>query len=107
MEEKKRIKLVNVLKVISIIILGIGIILGVCTAKELMGNISNEKIYVDGSDFTVVTNSFTIITSIVMGGIVVLFSIILDVVIWIVYAIVVLKFVQRTKKKKGEEKIKR
>lgn len=44
MEEKKRIKLVNVLKVISIIILGIGIILGVCTAKELMGNISNEKV---------------------------------------------------------------
>lgn len=106
MEEKKRIKLVNVLKVISIIILGIGIILGVCTAKELMGNISNEKVYVDGSDFTIVTNSFTTITSIVMGGIVVLFSIIVDVVIWIVYAIVVvvLKFVKRTKKKKVEEK---
>ncbi len=103
MEEKKRIKLVNVLKVISIIILGIGIILGVCTAKELMGNISNEKVYVDGSDFTIVTNSFTTITSIVMGGIVVLFSIIVDVVIWIVYAIV-LKFVQRTQKKKVEEK---
>lgn len=104
MEEKKRIKLVNVLKVISIIILGIGIILGVCTAKELMGNISNEKVYVDGSDFTIVTNSFTTITSIVMGGIVVLFSIIVDVVIWIVYAIVVLKFVKRNKKKKVEEK---
>lgn len=57
----------------------------------------------DGSDFTIVTNSFTTITSIVMGGIVVLFSIIVDVVIWIVYAIV-LKFVQRNQKKKVEEK---
>lgn len=90
----------KIIIIISIIIIGLGIIAGVSLSIELMHMLPTEKIYVDGSDFSGVIQISGVIGSIVMGLIIVFCSIFMDILIWIIYGIVlfIIKKVHKMKK---------
>ena len=77
----KKIKKIPVL--VSIIIIILGIILGV-------GVSNNINLYVDGKDFSNIMELTSFIGSKVLGFVIVIYSILLDCVIWIVYGIIIL-----------------
>ena len=82
----KKIKKIPVL--VSIIIIILGIILGVGVSNNII-NSTNSNLYVDGKDFSDIVELTSFIGSKVLGFVIVIYSILLDYVIWIVYEIII------------------
>lgn len=91
----------KILIIISIIIICLGIISASSISKELENEISNEKLYVDGSDFTGLVKLGGIIGAEVLRIVIIIYSILLDAVIWGIYGIVliIIKIVSKIKSK--------
>ncbi len=51
---------------------------------------SDEKVYVDGTDFSLVASGFRIILASAIGKYILRFSILIDALIWIIYAIILI-----------------
>ena len=94
--------LTKVLFIISIIIICLGIISGLSISNELENAIPNERIYVDGSDFSGLVQLGGIISSKILGTLIIFGSICIDIIIWILYGIilVILKVIKRIKYKR-------
>lgn len=99
-----RKKVVKSLIIISIIIIILGIILGINISNEIINNSNADNIYVDGTNFSGVAKLSVFFVSKILGIVVVLYSLLIDVVIWVIYAIIIgiLKIIGKIKKKKVE-----
>ena len=82
-------KIKKILVIVSIIIIILGIILGVGVSNNII-NSTNRNLYVDGKDFSDIMELTSFIGSKVLGFVIVIYSILLDCVIWIVYGIIIL-----------------
>ncbi|MCI8396576.1 MAG: hypothetical protein HFJ52_02590 [Clostridia bacterium] len=98
--KKRNIK--KVLFIISIIIICLGIISGLNISNEIENVIPNERIYVDGSDFSGLVQLGGIISSKILGTLIIFGSICIDIIIWILYGLilVILKVIKRMKDKR-------
>lgn len=97
----KKWNIKKVLIIISIIIIGFGIILGISLTNELFGFVPIEKFYVDGSDFSGLAQIVGTIVSLLMGITIIFYSIFIDIVIWIIYGVVliIIKIVKKIRNK--------
>lgn len=100
-------KIKKILVIISIIIIILGIILGVGVSNNII-NSTNSNLYVDGKDFSDIMELTSFIGSKVLGIVIVIYSILLDCVIWIVYGIIIfiLKLIRKKVSESNEWKIK-
>lgn len=98
----KKWNIKKILIIISIIIICLGIISASSISKELENELANEKIYVDGSDFSGLVRLGGIIGSQLLGIVIVIYSIFIDVLIWVIYGIVliIIKIVKKINDKK-------
>ena len=73
--------------IISIIIIVLGIIRGVLFSMQLNSTVSNnnERIYIDGSDFTDIFSAFKTFCLIMFGMYPILLNLIIVTIIWIIY----------------------
>ena len=83
---KKNIK--KILIIVSLIIIFLGIVSGLSLSNELEQSIPNEKLYIDGSDFSIFVQIFGIAGSKVVGILIIIYSILIDALIWIIYGII-------------------
>lgn len=97
----KKVNAKKILIVISIVIIALGIISGLSLSYELMNNINGEKIYVDGSNFSGLTQIGGFFSAVVLGGGIVLCSVFIDLLIWLIYEISLgtVKMVKKIKNK--------
>lgn len=86
----KKLNINNILIIVSIIILCLGVILGFVVSNELEKISSNENIYIDGSNFSGLAQIGGMMLSKVLGILMVFFSILIDMLIWIIYGIVLI-----------------
>ena len=86
----KKLNVTKVLIIISVIIMVLGIIIGVGVFNSTDNSISNESIYVDGSDFSGIVQIGGVIGSKILGTLIVFGSFIIDAFIWLIYGVVVL-----------------
>ena len=98
----KKFNIKKVLIIISIIIICFGIISALSISKELENTLPNEKIYVDGSNFSGLVQVGGVIASKLLGIVIVIYSILIDSLIWIIYGIVLIikKIINKIKDKK-------
>lgn len=82
-------KIKKILVVISIIIIILGIIFGISVSNNLI-NSADNNLYVDGSNFLGIMELTSFMGAKVLGFVIVIYSILLDIVIWIVYGIIIL-----------------
>lgn len=96
---KKTVKIILI--IISIIILILGIILGINVSNELINNTNTNNIYVDGTDFSGTAKLGTFFGSKVLVVLFIFYSILIDIVIWLIYGIIIfiLKMIDRLKNK--------
>lgn len=92
----------KILVIISIIIIFLGIISGLYISNELESSLPNEKIYVDGSDFSGLMQVVGIIGSKILGIVIIIYSVFIDVLIWIIYGIIliIMKIIKKINDKK-------
>ena len=83
-------KSTKILIIISIIIIILGIVIGIGASLSIENAIPNDSIRVDGSDFAEIVKFAGIMGSKIIGMLIILFSFIIDLFIWIVYGILVL-----------------
>ena len=95
-------KIKKILIVVSVIIISLGIISGFSLSGELEQSIPDNKIYVDGTDFSGIVKIGGVIASKILGIMIVIGSICIDIIIWIIYLIIVLivKLLKKIKNKK-------
>lgn len=86
----KKLNINNILIIVSIIILCLGVILGFGVSNELEKISSNENIYIDSSDFSGLAQIGGMMLSKVLGILMMFFSILIDMLIWIIYGIVLI-----------------
>ena len=86
----KKLNINNILIIVSIIILCLGGILGFGVSNELEKISSNENIYIDGSNFSGLAQIGGMMVSKLLGILMVFFSILIDMLIWIIYGIVLI-----------------
>lgn len=86
--KKKNIN--KILIIISIIIICIGIILGFEVSHDLEKTSTNENIYIDSSDFSGLAQIGGMMVSKLLGILMVIYSIFIDVLIWVMYGIVLI-----------------
>ena len=86
----KKLNINNILIIVSIIILCLGVILCFGVSNELEKISSNENIYIDGSNFSGLAQIGGMMLSKVLGILMVFFSILIDMLIWIIYGIVLI-----------------
>ncbi len=86
----KKLNINNILIIVSIIILCLGGILGFGVSNELEKISSNENIYIDGSNFSGLAQIGGMMLSKLLGILMVFFSILIDMLIWIIYGIVLI-----------------
>ncbi len=98
-------KIKKVLIIISIIIIIFGIISGLSVSNELVNSTNNNNIYIDGTDVSGIVEITTFMGAKILGFVIVVYSLLLDVAIWIVYWIIILiiKIVKWLKKRKNEK----
>ena len=87
--DSKNIK--KILVIISIIIIILGILLGIIISNNIVNNINNN-LYVDGTDFSSIVELTSFMGAKVLGFVIVIYSILLDIVIWTIYGIIILIF---------------
>lgn len=97
----KKWNIKKILIIISIIIICLGILLGLSISNELISTLPTEKIYVDGSDFSGLAQIGGIIGSKILGMVIVIYSIFIDILIWILYGLVlmIIKIIKKIKNK--------
>ena len=90
--KKKNIK--KILIIISLIIICLGIVLGLSLSSELEQSIPNEKLYIDSTGFSTLVQ--------IVGILIIIYSILIDALIWIIYGIVliVIKIIKKLSNKK-------
>ena len=86
----KKLNINNILIIVSIIILCLGGILGFGVSNELEKISSNENIYIDSSNFSGLAQIGGMMLSKLLGILMVFFSILIDMLIWIIYGIVLI-----------------
>ena len=86
----KKLKVTKILIIVSVIIIVLGIITGVGVSNSIDNSIPNESIYVDGSDFSGIVQIAGIMSSKIIGTLIVFGSFIIDAFIWFIYGIVIL-----------------
>lgn len=86
----KKLNINNILIIVSIIIFCLGGILGFGVSNELEKISSNENIYIDGSNFSGLAQIGGMMLSKLLGILMVFFSILIDMLIWIIYGIVLI-----------------
>lgn len=98
-------KIKKVLTIISIIIIIFGIISGLSVSNELENSTNNNNIYIDGTDVSGIVEITSFMGAKILGFVIVVYSLLLDVAIWIVYWIIILiiKIVKWLKKRKNEK----
>ena len=98
--KKKNIK--KILIIISLIIICLGIVLGLSLSSELEQSIPNEKLYIDSTGFSTLVQIVGISVSKVLGTLIIIYSILIDALIWIIYGIVliVIKIIKKLSNKK-------
>ena len=95
-------KVTKILIIISVIIILMGIFAGKSITLELKDNSSpKENIYVDGTDFTALSEAFVSIGSSLLGIIITMYFAFAVVVIWIIYGVIILiiKIITKIKEK--------
>lgn len=95
-------KVTNILIIISVVIILMGIFAGKSVNLELKDNSSpKENIYVDGTDFTALSEAFVSIGSSLLGIIITMYFVFAVVVIWIIYGVIILiiKIITKIKEK--------
>ena len=92
--------------VISIIIIILGIIFGISVSNNLI-NSADNNLYVDGSNFSGIVELTSFMGAKVLGFVIVIYSILLDIVIWTIYGIIflILKLIRKKKVKVMNENI--
>lgn len=105
-DSKMNKKIKKILVVISIIIIILGIIFGISVSNNLI-NSADNNLYVDGSNFSGIVELTSFMGAKVLGFVIVIYSILLDCVIWIVYGIIILilKLIRKKKVKVMNENI--
>lgn len=87
MEKKLDVK--KILKIISVCILVLGIISGICTTIELLGKFdTSTHTYVDGSDFKTLILVIGKIFAYGIGVVTVIYSLVAILIIWIIYLVI-------------------
>lgn len=96
----------KILVVISIIIIILGIIFGISVSNNLI-NSADNNLYVDGSNFSGIVELTSFMGAKVLGFVIVIYSILLDIVIWTIYGIIflILKLIRKKKVKVMNENI--
>ncbi len=99
-------KIKKILVVISIIIIILGIIFGISVSNNLI-NSADYNLYVDGSNFSGIVELTSFMGAKVLGFVIVIYSILLDIVIWTIYGIIILilKLIRKKKVKVMNENI--
>ena len=95
-------KVTKILIIISVIIILMGIFAGKSVNLELKDNSSpKENIYVDGTDFTALSEAIVSIGSSFLGVIITMYFAFAVVVIWIIYGVIILiiKIITKIKEK--------
>lgn len=98
-------KTLIILICISIVIIISGIINGISIKEEVMSEaVPTDSIYIDGTNFTDISDAFTEIGSNFLGMIVVISSIVIVIVFWIICLIVYLvtKITKKCRKSKSK-----
>ena len=84
-------KVTNILIIISVVIILMGIFAGKSVNLELKDNSSpKENIYVDGTDFTALSEVIVSIGSGFLGVIITMYFAFAVVVIWVIYGVIIL-----------------
>lgn len=83
-------KLMKAITVISIIIIIFGFISGYLLFHEMTSNIGNEKVMIDGSDFTGLVGITGAFGAAIISAMVVGISFFVVIIIWIIYGIIYL-----------------
>lgn len=96
----------KILVIISIIIIILGIIFGISVSNNLI-NSADNNLYVDGSNFSGIVELTSFMGAKVLGFVIVIYSILLDIVIWTIYGIIflILKLIRKKKVKVMNENI--
>ena len=96
----------KILVVISIIIIILGIIFGISVSNNLI-NSADNNLYVDGSNFSGIVELTSFMGAKVLGFVIVIYSLLLDIVIWTIYGIIflILKLIRKKKVKVMNENI--
>ena len=96
----------KILVIISIIIIILGIIFGISVSNNLI-NSADNNLYVDGSNFSGIMELTSFMGAKVLGFVIVIYSILLDIVIWTIYGIIILilKLIRKKKVKVMNENI--
>ena len=91
----------KILIIISILIIGFGIIAGITIANDLLSFLPIENFYVDGSDFSKLAQIGGTIVSLLLGTAIIFYSIFIDILIWIIYGVVliIIKIVKKMRNK--------
>lgn len=105
-DSKMNKKIKKILVVISIIIIILGIIFGISVSNNLI-NSADYNLYVDGSNFSGIVELTSFMGAKVLGFVIVIYSILLDIVIWTIYGIIILilKLIRKKKVKVMNENI--
>lgn len=86
---EKNLDVRKILKIVSVCILVLGIISGICTTIEILGKIDiSSHTYVDGSDWSGITAIMGKIGAYGMGLVVVIYSLVAILIIWIIYLVI-------------------
>lgn len=97
----KKFNIKKILIIISIIIIGFGILSGISLTNELLDFVPTQKFYVDGSDFSGLAQIGGTIVSLLMGITIIFYSIFIDIVILIIYGtvLIIIKIVKKIRNK--------
>ncbi len=101
-------KVTKILIIISVVIMIVGIITGLLVSSELINNgMPKENIYVDGTDFTALSEAFTYMGSTILGIIVGIYFAIIILIIWAIYGIILLiiKIINKIKEKMQSKRL--
>ena len=97
----RKVNIKKILIIISMIIVSLGIILGLMASNELSNMAPTEKVYVDGTDFSGLIQLASEIGSKLIGILFVIYSIMIDLIIWITYGMIwlVIKIIKKIQNK--------
>ena len=86
----KKLSVTKIIVVISVVIIALGIMMGIGVSNSIENSVLNESIYVDGSNFSGIVQIVGFMGSRILGILIVIYSFIIDAIIWLIYGIVVL-----------------
>ena len=86
----KKINVTKILIIVSLIIIVLGIITGIGVSNSIDNSIPKESIFVDGSDFSGIVQIAGIMSSKIIGVLIVFGSFVIDALIWLIYGFIIL-----------------